>query len=233
MRDHTRIEELLTLETLSGLDDVERDELRAALAEHGSGCAECAALRTELTETAGLLPFALDPVQVSPELETAVFERARATGADGEERHRRWSRTLMVATVVVVALVLGVAVGSNLDGNGGNSSELAALVAQPGARLVHLQGDAGTVAMAISADSTRAYVTGNDLQPLPDGKVYELWSISGTTPTSLTCLEVVDGSVRGPVTGDMGRADLVAITVEDASCPSAPTTEPILTAPVS
>jgi hypothetical protein len=230
MRDHTRIEELLTLEALGATDATEREELRAALEEHGS-CAECDALRAEITEAAGTLPFALEPVDVPPELETAVVERARTTPQ--EVRPRRRSVPL-IAAGIAAALLLGVVLGANIRGGGSSTpDELAALLAEPGTQVVHMEGPSGNVAMAVSADGTRSYVAGTGLPALPDGKVYAVWSIAGDTPTSLVCLPVSDGSIGGGVDTSVAGADVVAITVEDQSCPSAPTTDPILTAPVS
>ena len=58
MTDHGRIEELLAVRALGGLDAAETQELDRALAAHGASCAECARLRSESEEVAGRLAFA-------------------------------------------------------------------------------------------------------------------------------------------------------------------------------
>jgi hypothetical protein len=233
MRDHVRIEELLTLEALYAIDDGERHELDAALAAHGSDCAECHALLVELRETSGLLAFSLDPVPVPEHIEAEAIPRVRALD-DRPAAQAPRSRTALVALAVAAAVLVAAIVGTNATRQVGSpSGDLAAILTEPGARLIHLQGSGGNVAVAVSGDNTQAFVAGTGLAALPDGKVYEVWSIAGDTPTSLACLPVVDGSISGAVHADVTDADVVAVTVEDASCPTAPTTQPILTAPMS
>jgi anti-sigma-K factor RskA len=233
MRDHVRIEELLTLEALDAIDDGERHELDVALTAHGSDCADCLALLAELRQTSGLLAFALDPVHVPEHIEAEAIRRVRALDERVSAQAPR-SRTALVALAIAAAVLVAAIVGTNSTRQGGGSSgDLAAILAEPGARLIHLQGSGGNVAVAVSGDSTQAFVAGTDLAQLPDGKVYEVWSIAGDTPTSLACLPVVDGSISGAVHGDVTNADVVAVTVEDASCPTAPTTQPILNAQMS
>ena len=231
MRDHTQIEELLTLESLHALEDREREELRDLLVAHGPECAECATLETELAETAGSLPFALDPVAFAPALRTAVMDRVAAEARTSRSR----TRDALVAVAVAAALVAGVVVGANIRGGGSTppADGLAAALAEPGAQLIHLEGTGGNVAMVVSGDATRGYVAGTGMDALPTGKVYEVWSIAGDAPTSLACLPVSNGKIGGAVNADLRIADLVAVTVEDASCPCAPTSEPILSATLS
>jgi anti-sigma-K factor RskA len=237
MRDHTTIEELLTLESLHALDGGEREELRDLLVAHGPDCAECATLQAELAETAGSLPFALDPVAIAPGMRTAVLDRVAVEAPPARTGRSRGARPrgVLVAVAVAAALVAGVVVGANIRQSGSETTPdgLAALLAEPGAQLVHLEGSGGDVAVAVSGDATRAYVAGTGMDPLPEGKVYEVWSIAGDTPTSVACLQVADGKIGGPVNADMRDTDLVAVTVEDASCPGAPTTKPIMSATLS
>ena len=68
---------------------------------------------------------------------------------------------------------------------------------------------------------------GTGLPTPPDGQVYELWTIAGDTPTSLGCVVPSDGHIAQKVQGGFSTADVAAVTVESASCPSAPTTDPV------
>ena len=230
MKDHTRIEELLALDVLDGLDGDDTDELRRALKDHGPACAECASLRADFAETAGLLAFSLDPEPVrpitpAPALSVVTGDEPPAPG------RRRWP-ILLAAAAVAAALVIGGIVGANLADRGG-TSDLAALLAEPGTRILRFDGSSGAVAMAVSADGSRSYLVGRDLAAPPADKVYEVWSITGTTPTSIACITPTDGSIDETLQTSLAGADVVAVTVEDASCPSAPTTDPILTATVA
>ena len=129
MKDHTRIEELLTLEALGAIDATEREELRAALEEHGSMCGVRCASRGD-HRAAGSLPFAIEPVDVPPELEAAVVERARATPQGVPPGG--WSVPL-IAAGIAAALLLGVVLGANIRGGGSSTpDELAASLAEPG-----------------------------------------------------------------------------------------------------
>ena len=227
MRDHTRIEELLALDALDGLDGDDTDELRRALQDHGPACAECAALRADFAETAGLLAFSLEPEPVRPIVPAPAL--SVVTGDEPPAPGRRRWRILLAAAAVAAALVIGGIVGANLADRSG-TSDLAALLAEPGTRILRFDGSSGAVAMAVSADGSRSYLVGRDLAAPPADKVYEVWSITGTTPTSIACITPTDGSIDETLQTSLAGADVVAVTVEDASCPSAPTTDPILTA---
>ena len=230
MKDHTRIEELLALDALDALDAGDVDELRRELGDHGPACAECAALRVEFAETAGLLAFSLEPEPVrpiapAPALSVVTEDEPPAPG------RRRWP-ILLAAAAVAAALVIGGIVGANLADRSG-TSDLAALLAEPGTRILRFDGSSGAVAMAVSADGSRSYLVGRDLAAPPADKVYEVWSITGTTPTSIACITPTDGSIDETLQTNLAGANVVAVTVEDASCPSAPTTDPILTATIA
>jgi hypothetical protein len=62
------------------------------------------------------------------------------------------------------------------------------------------------------------------------GRVYELWLFRGDTPVRAACVRPTNGSLAAFVDAEVGDAGLLAVTVEDPSCPDAPTTEPVYTA---
>ncbi|HJY32866.1 MAG TPA: hypothetical protein VJ573_08205, partial [Actinomycetota bacterium] len=66
MRSHERIEELIAIRSIGGLDPQEQAELEGLMASHGPDCEECRRLEIEYGEVAGRLAFALDPVPVRP-----------------------------------------------------------------------------------------------------------------------------------------------------------------------
>jgi hypothetical protein len=226
-RDHERIEELLTLEALGGLDAGERAELDEALAAHDP-CDTCAALREEIGDAGGRLAFALEPVPVPAALERSVM--AATAGADVAPMRRRRGAWIAAVAAMVAAVAIGAAIGATIREPSAPSNELAALLAEPGTHVIRFEGASGNAAIAVAADGSRSYIVGTGLEPLPEGKVYEVWSIAGTTPASLTCIPSPDGRLDGSIGRSVAGADVVAVTVEDASCPSAPTSDPILTA---
>ena len=135
----------------------------------------------------------------------------------------------MVWLAVAAAIVL-LAVGALGGYLAAPRSSVAAFIQQPGVTLVPFEqstGAVGTMTLAIGPDGTEAYVIGTGLPTPPDGQVYEVWTIAGDTPTSVVCVEPSDGHIAEKVQGAFSTADVAAVTVESAACPSAPTTDPV------
>jgi len=229
MRDHTEIEELLALEALGGLEPDDRARLDALLAEHGSDCAECAELRRGFADTAAMLGTGLRPTDVSAGLDDRTVAAALAGGpAAIAPTHRR--RNALIAIAAAVVLVAVGALGGYLAAP--RSAEQS-FISQPGVRVVPFEpsdGTSGAMTLAVGPDGTQGYVIGSGLAEPPAGQTYELWTIKGGTPTSLGCVVPSDGQVVLPVNGAFTTADVAAVTVESSTCPSAPTTSPVMVA---
>jgi hypothetical protein len=58
--------------------------------------------------------------------------------------------------------------------------------------------------------------------------VYEIWMLRGETAVSGGCVRPHDGSIVAFVDADLGDSDRMAVTIEPGSCPSQPTSPPIL-----
>jgi hypothetical protein len=236
-RDHELIAELLAAEALGGLEPPDREILDRELAAHGD-CEECRAIAADFTEVAGMLALSLDPAKVTttadqvllaagatiPDAPAIRLVEVDVLETEGPRAERpparpRWWRGL---AAVAAALVLFVA-GWIARGTGG--------AGQP--RLVRFTGGSGDLAAAYTPGDRGIVLFGSNLQPLPAGQVYELWTIEGTTPASAACFSPQNGGVLRFVDRSVGAADLLAVTVESSSCPSAPTTDPILTAKLS
>ena len=228
MRDHERIEELLVVGALGGLDPEDAELLARERAEHGPACEECARLEREYGEVAGRLALALDPVPVRDGFEDEVVARAldRARGLV-ERRRAVWRRLSMLAAAA--AFLVGGWVLRDLTLPEGSAGPPAAFLAD--ATLVRFEGPAeGSLAVAFRPDRPGAYLLGADLPVPPQDGVYALWLVEGEHPVSGGCFSPEDGAVVVPIEADVGRADLLAVTIEAAACPSAPTTDPILAA---
>jgi hypothetical protein len=220
-RDHSVIEELLSVQALGGLDGDDVARLEAERAPHGD-CEECDRLEAEFDETAGRLGFALDPAPVDDAMVDRILAQPQTSGI------RRWQVVVGIAAAFAV-LVAGVAVlgpWRSTSLNPGVTSEQ---------QVVHFTvtpGTGGELAMAFTPGTSGAILWGRDMPDPGSGKVYEIWMITGDTPVSGGCVTPTDGTVATYLNADVGTADLMAVTRESADCPGAPTTEPIMTAPL-
>jgi hypothetical protein len=248
MRDHSRIEELMAVAALGGLDPDDERALQRERADHGA-CDECAEIETAYAEVAGRLAFSLDPEPVDPSLADRIIERSGRVAVLHEARpgaalpdapvvtiqdpaprgHRRWTAAVGIAAALIVVAVASVAVVPRLG-----SVEPHVTAAQ---QIVHFTpadgGSAGELSMAYTPGTPGAVVWGSDLPDPAAGKVYELWTITGTTPASAGCMQPDAGAVAMRVEQDVSGADTMAVTEEASTCPAAPTTTAILTATLS
>ena len=234
-RDHAAIEELLSADALGGLDDADRAELLRQRADHGA-CEECARLEVELAEVAGRLGLSLEPVPVRAGMADEILRAAgaergddvavpAAVDLDARRRSRSGAWKGLVAAAAAFLFVCGFLVRSVTDQGGG---ELAA------SRFVRFSGDAGTLAMAYEPGKPGVVFFGSDLPDPGTGQVYEIWMIEGEqAPVSGGCVRPEDGRILTFVDADLGDTDTMAVTVEPDSCPSAPTTTPVLTASIA
>ncbi|MGZ4132416.1 MAG: anti-sigma factor [Actinomycetota bacterium] len=233
-RDHAAIEELLAADTLDGLEPEDRETLRSLTAAHGD-CAECRALEAGFRETAALLADSLAPAKVDP----AAADRILATAprerppAPADEIAARRSHRARRATLVAVAAALVIVAASLAVLRPGSQPTTAAWPQ----RVVTFSGagsrSEGELAMAYTPGHAGVAVWGSGLPDPGANKTYEVWMIAGTTPTSGGCLHPTDGRLGAFVDANLGTSDLMAVTVEPSSCPSAPTTAPVLTAALS
>ena len=241
MRDHSAIEELLSAEVLGGLDDRDREALYREMGEHGPDCAECRQLRDEYGEVAGRLAFAMDPAPIRPELEEETVELARMRGEAVPYRRVRGGRAglwlvrrrhrrphilrPLVAAAAAVLLFFGGWAARDLIEGGGPPFDVTT------ARVVTFQGEAGDLAVAYRPGQTGAYVFGSNLQAPPSNRVYEVWMFQEGTPVRGACFRPKPGGTSLTyLDANLETAQQMAVTVESPSCPSAPTTQPILTA---
>ncbi len=245
-RDHTLIEELLSVDALGGLDDADRELLARERASHGA-CEQCARLEAGFVGVAGRLGLSLDPVEIRPSMVddilraagdgvasgplAAVPDAPGLAGADTplpqltERREARTPWRGLVAVAAAFALLAGGWILRDATAGGGELAQV---------RLVHFTGGAGTLAMAYEPEKAGVVFFGSDLPDPGAQHVYEIWMMQGDRPPiSGGCVVPRDGTVLTYVAASIGAADTMAVTVESASCPTAPTTDPVLTASLS
>jgi hypothetical protein len=234
-RDHTVIEELLAIRSLGGLDGDDEALLERELASHGD-CEECRLLASEYDETAGRLAFALEPAPVDMAQADEILRRVNHPATQeiapppaaapidelGERRARRgrsWP-ALVAAAVAILLVVSAVALFGPQRSTGVQASTTQ--------QVVGFTGDAGELAMAYQPGEPGALLVGTGLPDPGADKVYAIWMLQGTTPVSGGCVRPHDGSIVVFVDADLAGTDQMAVTVEPESCPSAPTTAPVL-----
>lgn len=185
------------------LDAVDEHE-RTKFEEHYESCDVCRADVVELRRTMARVAegFATPPPsavkqRVLAEI-TATRQVSPAVAAVAELAARRPVRrawwTLAAAAAVVLVVVSVVAV-TNRDGSS-FESELALVMEQPDAKMLHLsaQGDAaGSFKVAWSGSMGEAVLMGDDLPPAPSGKAYELWWFPQPGSTSAPASPNADG----------------------------------------
>jgi anti-sigma-K factor RskA len=227
MRDHTRIEELIAIRSIGGLEPQEQAELERLMASHGPDCEECRRLETEYGEVAGRLAFALDPVALRPgfaeeTIGLALRERSPRRGGG------RW-RSLVAVAAALVLFVGGAVLGAAVFGGGEVPQQATVLALEPQDPSL-----SGTVTAAFTPGESGIYLQGSGLEPLPENKVYELWVIEGETPAAAVCVRASeDGSVFGFADNEVTGSEVLAVTVEPSTCSDAPTTPPRWAAQVS
>jgi hypothetical protein len=238
-RDHSLIEELLSVQSLGGLDPDDRALLERERAAHGV-CEECARLEAELTEVAGRLGLSLDPVPLRAGMVDDILRAAGAVGGASDvapaaavpvvlEDHRErahgggaW-RGLVAVAAALALFVGGWAVRGLTTDDAGTAPTF-----------VHFAGGAGTLAVAYNPGRPGAVFFGSDLPDPGASHVYEIWMIHGKdAPISGGCVTPNDGQILTYVDADLGNTDVMAVTVESSTCPPAPTTDPVLTASLS
>ena len=206
MRDHTRIEELIAIRSIGGLDPQEQAELEREMASHGPDCEECRRLENEYGEVAGRLAFALDPVALRPGFagETIGLALGEAPASRPGRRGGPWRPLVAVAAAVVLFV---------------GGTVLALEPQDPSL--------SGTVTAAFTPGVPGIYLQGSGLEPLPSDQVYELWVIDGDTPAAAVCVAPSDdGSVFAFADKEVTGSEVLAVTVEPSTCSDAPTTPP-------
>lgn len=233
--DHTLIEELLAVRSLGGLDGDDVELLDREMATHGD-CEECRSLADGYEETAGRLAFALDPMPVDAEQADAILRRAThpATqelasapvsapvselGARRARRGRTWPALAAAAAVVALAVSAVAVLGP---------SRPTGVRATTNQTVVRFTGRGGELAMAYEPGERGAVFLGSGFTDPGADKVYEIWMLRGTEAVSGGCVRPHEGSIVAFVDADVRGADRMAVTVEAESCPSQPTTAPIL-----
>ena len=224
------------LHTLSGayavdaLSPEEAEEFR----KHLDGCPACREEVRELREAAARMG-ASEAVTPPAHLKANIMVAAdRLPQLPPKVRHigtakpSRWTpRILGAAAAVVLIVAAGIGISQlPQDDDNLRAAPVAQVFDAPDAATVTVQtSNGGELTVATSEERGEMAVDTDELPPLTDDQVYQLWAIAGDDPVSAGVLEDVDkgAAMELPAAGTQ-----VAITIEPAGGSEQPTTEPII-----
>lgn len=228
------VEELAGAYALQALPAETLREVR----EHLESCSQHSEV-AGLQAVASTLSAAAPEMEPPPGLKTRLMGAIRqeaAPAAEGvpHEMDGSWLRRWLSPTVrpYVLAAVLAIAVAAlaswnvylqTSDGGGQDVTFVRALTDGGGAqgRIVYIQ------------EEQLAVITVHGLAPLPTDQTYQVWAISGGTPTGIGLFNTSEsGEASAAIQFDLSEAEIVAVTVEPAGGSPQPTTEPVLTAQI-
>ena len=225
------------LYALDALDADERAEFEEALAHRPdlraevSGFQATAAALASITDEpapASLRQAVLSEVdstrQVAPVVDLAARRAART---------RRVAWVAVAAAFVIVAGIVGYNLGDRRAPSTDGTSELAALMSEPDARLHELSGEAGVMKVVYSGNRDRAMLMGGGMEPLPEGKSLALWRQVGDHMVLAGMFEPdPDGSVQIALDLDLADTASLNVTLEPVGGSEGPTLPVLLSGPV-
>jgi hypothetical protein len=238
------------------LDALLPDEV-AALETHLATCAECQAELRRLRFGANAYALVAEERSPSPELRDRLWaaisaepntapapepvaapvsapvappipiERARA--ARRLPSAPLWSRIAAAVAVILIAGLLAWNISLRSDEGGGNGTVVAELAAAPDAADQATGGEARYL-----KDKQVLLISLHDLPALPQGEVYQLWLIQGSTvQPSVAFQPSPEATTTVAVAANPDSFDTLAITREPGPIGStAPTTKPFVTGEV-
>lgn len=221
--NHDEVRELLGAYCVDAVDETER----RAVEHHLDGCGDCRAEAGLLLEAAAALASqpATPPPQVWEGVRAAVREEGGRPVTPLRRRPRLGVRLAALGTAAAVAALVVLTVRAMSDQRD-LEDRIATLERDPGVDHVVLRSadDTVTADVVLLGDGT-GYLVRHDLDPLPAGRVYQLWALTGEAAASAGVLGPDPGTARfrarPPVDG-------FAVSVEPAGGSSRPTTDPLV-----
>lgn len=242
MDQQTEIHTLAGAYALDALTEIER----AGFARHVAECETCAVEVAELSETASRLSAAASeapPARLRDAVLREVAQTRQITATHRADRPsndvRTWRRRTAAAVAAgVIALAGMAAVWVVQEERVGDAQQTAQQLAEGQVRLSQIvaAGDAqvrtttvpggGTMTVAVSHRLDDGVVLMNDLPVPPAGKVYQLWLMQGSRPSSLAVM-AADQRSGTVVVDSLGAADTIGVTVEPTGGSPTPTQPPL------
>lgn len=236
--DHDRWREDLAAYVLGALEP----EQAAALERHAEDCERCQAELRWLMPAVQAISESPERVEAPRELRSRVMAEVRADAAERSaaenaeagllQRAAAWLRNLgsgsmglrpvvgVAAAVLVVAVVAGYVIGDGSSGDGGTSTVSAGKPPGITAEMVD-EGDGGTLQLA-------------NVKQLPNDKVLEAWVQRDGEVEAVPALFVPDHEGRASTQlPSMEGVEVVMVTAEPKGGSETPTSQPLITIPIS
>lgn len=239
---HLEIQELLGVYALDAVSPEEADLVEVHLRE----CPRCRAEVAEHREVAASLAHVGSSApegvwsRIAGSLEEAPpqLDLARVVALRPGRRSVPMRVAASVAAVAAAVIaVLGVQV-SRLDGrtdelasalqrNGLDQAARAALFDDQARKVSLVSDDGATFVQAVVRGNGDAYLVGNNLPPLPEGRTYQLWALLGDDrAVSVGVLGSSPGVSAFKIAGD--DVTVLALTAEQEGGVAAPTAAPVV-----
>ncbi|WP_329457223.1 anti-sigma factor [Streptomyces sp. NBC_01497] len=229
---------------LHALDPAESAEFE----RHLLACPACAQEVAELSATAGRLGLAVSVIppnalkervmrSVATERQLPPAVPGAGRPGPGGRRRRALTRWALAACVAAAAGLGGVAVWQHQEAQDAraqvqaaqhDSRRLATVLSAPDARTTAgklSDGASGTV--VVSRSQNRAAFIASGLPKPPNGKVYQLWYDDAGTMRPAGLITSPSASQAVLLTGHIGKASAMGITVEPAGGSTSPTSNPL------
>lgn len=237
--EHKQLEEAIAAFALGATDDASIGVTERALLEHLAGCASCRELFANMRDVAAELALAPSPLAVPAEVEERIFEaiRERRPGPSATSRSRSRSLIARLGAVAVAAAIVGLfawnlQLASRVRSTRTKSAEVAmamTVLGSPDSHAVSLTGPRAHLVFVYRPGE--AFLVGENVEPLPSGKVLQLWLMRAGVPTSAGVFTPDGGVVVGPVSQSLSTYstfDGVAVTIERGPDGArAPTSDPL------
>jgi anti-sigma-K factor RskA len=222
---HDALHDLTPGYALDALDENERAEYEAHLAT----CEQCRDELARMQDTVGTLAYAVRSPEPPPELRNRIVAQARAERGNVVPFRPRHRLTYALGAVAAAAAVVALAIGlwaSSLSDDLDRQRSVVAILADPQARQVPMEGGEGRVVVTDSGDA--ALVT--SVPAAPSGKTYEVWVFEGDTPRRAGTFEGEAAHDVVRLTRPVPPGAKIAVTVEADGGVDAPTSPPVMSA---
>ncbi len=142
----------------------------------------------------------------------------------GSARSRRGIVPWLAAAAAAVVVLVGAVVLLSDGDDPGVGDEIAAVVEADDAVARSLSGEIGELEVVYSAERDALVLTGDGIEPLPEGSTYQAWLVADGAPASVgTFAPDPDGAIALRANGFDPTGAVVAVTVEPEGGSEQPT----------
>ena len=228
--DEGSLHDLTAAYALHALDEHEERAYEA----HLSACTRCREELAVLGEAAGALAFAAPTAAPPPALRERIVAAAAAPRANVRPLRPRWAYPAAAAAAVAACAALGLGIwGATVsqrlhdrDEALADARTAAAIVADPAARRVPLEGAEG--ALVVAGDGRAALVV-ERIGAAAEGRTYEAWVMRGGRAQPAGLFRG-GGRTLLPLSRAVPQDAVVAVTLEPKGGSRRPTSRPLFQA---